>query len=141
MFNLQSLIKKEASITKALKSTIDLILTNKPLSFQSSSVIETGISDHHKLIATFFKSHFTRLNPKTLYYRNFKNFDDENSFLNDLKEKNFELPTDDPNENYRFITDTFIKIVERHTPLKRRYVRGNQAPFMNKELRKAIEVG
>ena len=140
MFNLQSLIKKEASITKALKSTIDLILTNKPLSFQSSSVIETGISDHHKLIATFFKSHFTRLNPKTVYYRNFKNFD-ENCFLNDLKETNFELSTDDPNENYRFITDTFIKIVERHTPLKRRYVRGNQAPFMNKELRKAIEVG
>ena len=87
LFNLQYLIKKEACITKALKSTIDLILTNNPFSFQSSSVIETGISDHNKLIATFFKSHFTRLIPKTVYYRNFKNFDDENSFLNDLKEK------------------------------------------------------
>ena len=48
------------------------------------------------------------------------------------------MPTDDPNENYRFITDTFIKIVERHAPLKKGSVRGNQAPFMNKELRKAI---
>ena len=57
-------------------------------------------------------------------------------FLNDLKEANFELSTNDPNENYCFITDAFIKIVERHAPLKKRFVRENQAPFMNKELRK-----
>ena len=36
------------------------------------------------------------------------------------------------------ITDTFIKIAERHAPLKKRFVRGNQAPFMNKKLRQAI---
>ena len=48
------------------------------------------------------------------------------------------MPTDDPNENYRFITDTFIKIVERQAPLKKGSVIGNQAPFMKKELRKAI---
>ena len=59
-------------------------------------------------------------------------------FLNDLKEANFELSTNDPNENYCFITDAFIEIVERHAPLKKRFVRENQAPFMNKELRKAI---
>ena len=67
LFNLQSLIKKETYITKTHKSSIDLILTNKPLSFQSRAVIETGLSDHHKLLATFVKSHFTRLNPKTVY--------------------------------------------------------------------------
>ena len=112
LFNLQSLIKKETCIKKSHKSTIDLILASKPLSFQSSSVIEIGLSDYHKFIPTFVKSHFTRLSPKAVYYRNFKNFD-ENSFLNDLKETSFELPTDDPNENYRFITDTFFTIVER----------------------------
>ena len=58
--------------------------------------------------------------------------------LNDLKETNFELSTDDPNENYLFINDTFIKFVERHAPLKKRFVRGNQVPLMNKELSKAI---
>ena len=41
LFNLQSLIKKETCITKTHKSTTDLILTNKLLSFQGSSVIET----------------------------------------------------------------------------------------------------
>ena len=48
------------------------------------------------------------------------------------------MPADDLNENVRFITDTFINIVERHVALKKRFFRGNQAPFMNKELRKVI---
>ena len=78
------MIKKETCITKTHKSATDLILTNKPLSFKSSSVIEfgltlscganqwtgfymitasvmKGLSDHQKLITTFVK-HFTRLN-------------------------------------------------------------------------------
>ena len=52
LFNLQSLIKKETCITKTHKSTIDLTLTNKPRPFQSSSVIETGLSDLHKHLLT-----------------------------------------------------------------------------------------
>ena len=33
-------------------------------------------------------------------------------FLNNLKETNFDLPTNDLNKDYRFITDTFNKIFE-----------------------------
>ena len=47
------------------------------------------------------------------------------------------MSTNDPFENYRLIIDTFIKIVERHAPLKNRFVRGDRAPFTNKGLRKA----
>ena len=46
------------------KSTIDLILTNKPRSFQITNVTETGISDCHKLITTFMKLTFLVLNRK-----------------------------------------------------------------------------
>ena len=48
------------------------------------------------------------------------------------------MPADDPNENYRFITDTFINIVKGHAPLKKKFFCGNQTPFINKELKKAI---
>ena len=34
-------------------SNIDLILTNKPRSFYKTNTIETGLSDHHKLIVSF----------------------------------------------------------------------------------------
>ena len=37
-------------------SCIDLILTNDPLSFQSSGVIETGLSDFNKMIVTVMKT-------------------------------------------------------------------------------------
>ena len=46
----------------------DLILTKKPNFFLS--ITETVVSDYHKLAGTFFKSHFYRLSPKALYYRN-----------------------------------------------------------------------
>ena len=32
----------------------------------------------------------------------------------------------------------FIKVVKHHVPLIKRFVRRNQVPFMNKELRKAL---
>ena len=38
------------------KSAVDLILTNKPRSFQITNVTETGVSDRHKLITTFMIS-------------------------------------------------------------------------------------
>ena len=66
------------------KSTIDLFLTNKPRFFQFTSVTETGLNDYHRLITTFMKSHFSRLKPKIIHYRNFKRFD-EQKFIVDVK--------------------------------------------------------
>ena len=62
----------------------------------------------------------------------------EQKFLEDVKNTNFCFNLDDPNENYELITDLFSKIVNKHAPLKKKLLRGNQAPFINKELRKAI---
>ena len=39
-------------------SSIDLILTNNPYSFQNSWVIETGLSDFHKMIVSVMKTTF-----------------------------------------------------------------------------------
>ena len=52
-------------------SCIDLILKNSPLSFQSSGVIETGLSDFHKMIVTVTKTTFQKLDPKIIYYRDY----------------------------------------------------------------------
>ena len=71
-FNLMNLIKSETCYTKNHKSLIDLLFTNKPLSFQKAHVTETGLSDYHKLISTFFKSRFSKAKPKVIKYRNYK---------------------------------------------------------------------
>ena len=65
LFDLTNLIKTETCCTENHKSTIDLFLTNRPLSFQKTRTTETGISDYHKL-STFFTSHYTRLEPKII---------------------------------------------------------------------------
>ena len=50
VFNLKNLAKFETYFTKDCKSLIDLILTNKLLSFQRTQVIESILSDYHKLL-------------------------------------------------------------------------------------------
>ena len=56
-------------------SLIDLILTNKPRSFQSSQVIETGLSDHHKMTITVLRTFFQKQAPIRIRYRDYKRFD------------------------------------------------------------------
>ena len=75
--------------------------------------------------------------PKVITYRSYKKFHEE-KVLNDLKETNIIMNENDPNQNYQSLTKTFLTIVNKHGPLKKKIVRGNQAPFMTKELQKAI---
>ena len=44
-------------------SCIDLILTNNPYSFQNSWLIETGLSDFHKMVVSVMKTTFQKLKP------------------------------------------------------------------------------
>ena len=83
LFNLTNFLKSVTCFTKSHKSLNDFFLTDKPLSFQKRLVTETGLSDYHKLVFAFSKSHFTRLRPKDITYRNYKKFD-ENVFLSYL---------------------------------------------------------
>ena len=131
------MIKNETCFTSDDKYTIDLNLTNKPKSFQKTCITETGLSDFDKLILIFFKTQITHLKSKIAFYRNYKHFEDR-KFLEDLNSTDFSLNTDDPNENYNFITDKFLKVVNRHAPLKKKILRGNHAPLLTKEIRKEI---
>ena len=136
LFHLNN-IKSDTCFTKTHTSLIDLILTNKLSSFNKTLVSETGLSVYHKMITTFLKLHFSRLRPKVIAYRNYKKFHEEKC-LNDLKETNIIMNEKDPNQNYQSLTKTFLTIVNKHAPLKKKIVRGNQVPFMIKEFQKAI---
>ena len=114
-----------------------MFLTNRPLSFLKTRATETGISDYHKFILTFLKSCYTRLKPKIIYYRNYKNFSEE-LLLKDLENSNLSASSDNPHENYTNLSQTFSKVVQKHAPLKKKILRGNHAPFINREFRKEI---
>ena len=139
LFNLTNLVHSDTCFMKNSKSTIDLILTNKPLHFQKTHVVETGLSDYHKMISTFFKACSSKLKTKVIFYRSYKKFN-ESDFLCSLKKANFDFLKNDPNQNYNLLADKFLCIVNKHSPLKKKHVRGNNALFMNREFRKEIYV-
>ena len=56
LLNLTNLVRNKTCFTRDHKSTVDLILTNKPKSFQNTCITETGLSDFNKLTLTFFQN-------------------------------------------------------------------------------------
>ena len=66
-----------------ISSCIDLILTNKAKSFQSTWALGTGSSDCYKMTISVIKMHFRKL-PQVISYRGFKKFEDERS-MNSLQ--------------------------------------------------------
>ena len=60
-------------------------------------------------------------------------------FLYDLQNKNFSMSSNDPNVNCKSITENFLEAIDKHAPLEKKLVRGNQAPFMNRDFQKTIE--
>ena len=67
-------------------------------------------------------------------YRNYKKFNNE-VFINDLEEQFSENNEFLNFESFKRIVD---KTLDKYTPIKKRYVRANQAPFMNKRINKEI---
>ena len=112
-----------------------MILTNKPLHFQKTHVVETGLSNYHKMISTFFKAWSSKLKSRVIFYRSYKKFN-ESKFLCSLKKANFDFLKSDPHQNYNLLTHTFLGIVNKHAPLKKKFVRGNNASFMYREFQK-----
>ena len=58
--------------------------------------------------------------------------------MNDVKHAQFECDETNLDKSYDYLTNTFRNIVEKHAPIITKLLRGNDAPFMNPELRKAM---
>ena len=133
-YHLENLIK-DPTCYKSTKnpSSIDVMLTNKKLSFQNSMAIETGLSDFHKMTITVLKRYFKKKEPITITYHDLKSFDGL-KFREDIRNQleNFEhLNVDD-------FKSIFVSAWNSHAPIKKKIVRGNNAPFMNRTLSKAF---
>ena len=72
---LKSLIRQPTCYKSPSNLTgIDLILTNAPQKFQSTFVLETGLSDFHLMTVTVMRKIFKKLKPRTINYRSYKHF-------------------------------------------------------------------
>ena len=78
---------------------------------------------------------FKPLPPKIIKYRNYKNFD-EDKFRILFKKRLNDFNTDDITVDIFKIT--FLNVLNKFAPLKKKYLRANHSRFVNKELNKAI---
>ena len=135
-YNLSSLIRESTCYKNPENpSYIDIFLTNSPNSFQNSSVVETGLSDFHRMIVTVMKTSFQRLLSKIRHYRDYSSYDNNifrDSLFNELSKLNIEAL-----DLNKFVT-ICIDTLNNHVPRKKNYIRGNHLPFMNKELSEEI---
>ena len=96
--------------------------------------METGISDFHKMVIIVLKIFYKKQKPKIIHYRNYKTFN-ANLFKKELN--NELLSIDNNNAELVEFTNTVLSLLDKHAPIKRKYIRANNA-FMTKELRAAI---
>ena len=82
IYNFKSLLDKPTCYKNPTNpSCVDLIITNKPRSFQNSCTFETRLCDFHKMTLTVLKQSFAKQKPRVLNYRNYKFFN--NTFFRD----------------------------------------------------------
>ena len=131
-FNLEHLIKKPTCFNGS-PSWIDFIITNRTAYFKKAFILDTGISDIHKLTAVSLKLQILSAPPKQNFYRDYKAFD-ENSSNNDLKTKLDSIKILD----YSSFEDISINVLNTHATVKNKIIRSKNLQFMTKALWKAI---
>ena len=98
-------------------------------------VIETGLSDFHKMSLTVMKVFYKKQRPKIIRYWNFRNFDNE-LFINEVKNSIEQEYCQNQSLEFGSFKKKVDNILQKHAPLKKPYVRANQAPFVDKNINK-----
>ena len=123
----KNIIKSKTCYKSQEGSCIDLIITSRHSLHQLSHAFEAGISDHHLMVYTTLESTYTKLEPKILRKRSYKE-----SFLRDLQHGLNNI------DNFAEFNDAFKEILDHHATIKQLKLRGNTKPYINKTLRKEI---
>ena len=133
-YNLYNLIK-EKTCFKGPPKCYDLILTNYKHNFQNTLVVTTGFSDFHKMMVTVLKTEFVKSDPIQINYRDYKKYNAVN-FNEDLWNRlNRDISF---SEDYSKFQNVLGEVSNKQAPLKKKYLRANNSPFMTKQLRKMI---
>ena len=85
-FSLSNFVNDVTCVKSQNGTSIDEMLTNRPRSLHNTRVIETDLSDCHKIMVSIFRAFFKRLPAEVIEYRNYRKFD-HNEFLRNLDQE------------------------------------------------------
>ena len=122
IYGCKNIVKDKACFKSPINPTcIDLMITNRPKSFQESEVIETGLSDFHKMSLTVMKV-FCNKKKKTkiIQYRKYKDSSNE-AFMHELESALSRFSQ----ISFGTLKRTVDNKLQKHISIKNRYVRAN----------------
>ena len=132
IYGCTNIVKDKTYFKNPINPTcIDLIITNRPKSFQKSEVIETGLSDFHKMSLTVMKVFYKKQKPKIIQYRKYKSFSNE-AFVLEL-ESALAISSQ---ISFGAFKSTVDNLLQKYAPIKERYVQANPASFINSKIHK-----
>ena len=134
IYSCKNIVKDKNCFKNPLNPTCtDLIITNRPKYFQESEVIETGLSDFHKMSITVMKVFYNKQKLKIIQYRKYKGFSNE-AFMHELESALARFSQ----ISFGTFKSTVDNILQKHAPIKKRYVRTNQTSFINSKIQKEV---
>ena len=135
IYNLKNIVTGPTCFKNPLNpSSIDVILTNKSKSFLNNINVETGLSDFHRMTVSTMRTFFPKQAPIKIKYRSYKKFS-QHDFNAELEYRLVKL---EDTADYKDFETNFVEILNKHAPMKTKFVRANNSPFMSKVLIKAI---
>ena len=131
-YKLQSLVKQKTCFKNpGNQSCIDLL----GKVFKIAVCLKRDSLTFIMLTTTVLKEHFLKPKPKIVNYRDYRNFRND-EFRAELE--NEILKHDISNIEYQYFLNIYIEILNKHAPMKIKYLRANQGKFMTKGSYKAI---
>ena len=95
----------------------------------------TSLSDFHRQIFTVLKIFYAKQKPRIIKNRDYKNFNKITSEIDLLKELSLSDLQKGDFDKFKFVVNDLL---ESNAPMNEKYIRRNQALFMNKSVGKAI---
>ena len=112
--------------------------TNRHHSFQNLCVIETGLSDFHKMAVTVLRSFLKKVETKVIFYRDEKNFTNDNYWL--LIEElsgNLNIANNTALDSF---WDICREALNKTAPLKQKFVTANNSPTILRAIMKGTRL-
>ncbi len=139
LFDLRNIITQPTCFKPPRGTLIDVILARNRRHIQAQGVVDTGLSDYHRMVYVVTKNHAPVSERKQVTYRSFKNLN-EKEYIKDLEIAPFRIGEifNDVDDQYFFFSTMYSNITNQHVLLKTRNVKPNPPPFMNSIYKKAI---
>jgi hypothetical protein len=139
VYGLYNKIEGNTCHTKDSSTALDVFLVSNVRKFGTSLNANIGVSDVHNIIGCAMRVKMPKTGPKLVKYRSYKKFSLD-VFQNDLSR----LPTNysqnhcNIDEHMDIFYAQYKSVVDKHVPVKSKFIKKMSVPYMNGELRHAI---